>query len=44
MVTAARDMIEMLGVLNPIGYDVTFHGNGLLQAMIAEATGLTGNE
>lgn len=44
MVTAARDIIEMLGVLNPIGYDVTFHGNGLLQAMIAQATGLTGNE
>ena len=44
MVTAARDMIEMLPVLNPLGFDVTFHGNGLLQAMIAQATGLTGNE
>ena len=44
MVTAARDMIEMVGTLNPIGYDVTFHGNGLLQAMIAQATGLKGNE
>lgn len=44
MVNAARDMLELISELKGIDYDVTFYGDGLLQKMISEATGISGHD
>jgi hypothetical protein len=43
MISAARDIIASLDHMKLVS-DVTFYGNGLLQKMIREATGLNGLE